>query len=74
MTYETKIATAVGIYAAVIATADDGRFVVTFPAIAGLQAQAETVEDAYIRAHECLRDHLTAQRKASRELPVIRYQ
>jgi predicted RNase H-like HicB family nuclease len=71
MIYETKIATAVGTYTAVIEAADQGGYDVNFPAIAGLEARAETVEEAYIKAHECLRDHLAALRRARNELPVI---
>ena len=72
MIYETKIATAVGTYTASIVASNKGGYLVTFPAIAGLETHAETVEEAFLKAHECLREHLTALRKARNALVVIR--
>lgn len=73
MIYETEIATPIGTYTAVITPAKAGRFVATFPTVPGLVAEGETVEQASVRARECLLRHLMMPRPFGNDLPVIRW-
>ena len=45
-------------YTAVFEAAEEGGFVVTFPAIPGLATQGETLEEARDMAADCLRAYL----------------
>ena len=45
-------------YTAVFEQAEEGGFVVTFPAIPGLATQGETLDDATAMAEDCLRAYL----------------
>jgi predicted RNase H-like HicB family nuclease len=45
-------------YTAVFEPAEEGGFVVTFPAIPGLATQGETLEEAQAMAADCLRAYL----------------
>jgi predicted RNase H-like HicB family nuclease len=45
-------------YTAVFEAAEEGGFVVTFPAIPGLATQGETLEEAKRMASDCLRAYL----------------
>jgi len=45
-------------YTAVFEPAEEGGFVVTFPAIPGLATQGETIDEARAMAADCLRAHL----------------
>jgi antitoxin HicB len=45
-------------YAAVFEPAEEGGFVVTFPAIPGLATQGETLDEATAMAEDCLRAYL----------------
>jgi len=45
-------------YTAVFEPAEEGGFVVTFPAIPGLATQGETIDEARAMAADCLRTYL----------------
>lgn len=45
-------------YTAVFEAAEEGGFVVTFPAIPGLATQGETLDEAQDMAADCLRAYL----------------
>ena len=45
-------------YTAVFEPAEEGGFVVTFPAIPGLATQGETLDEAQAMAADCLRAYL----------------
>ena len=45
-------------YTAVFEPAEEGGFVVTFPAIPGLATQGETLDEAGAMAEDCLRAYL----------------
>ncbi len=45
-------------YTAVFEPAEEGGFVVTFPAIPGLATQGETLDEATAMAEDCLRAYL----------------
>ncbi len=45
-------------YTAVFEPAEEGGFVVTFPAIPGLATQGETIDEARAMAADCLRAYL----------------
>ena len=66
-------------YTAVFEAAEEGGFVVTFPAIPGLATQGETLEDAEEMAADCLRAYLESLALDGEpppyeapELPVVR--
>ena len=50
-------------YTAVFEPAEEGGFVVTFPAIPGLATEGETVEEAREMAADCLRAYLESLEK-----------
>lgn len=50
-------------YTAVFEPADEGGYIVTFPAIAGLATQGETIDEARMMAVDCLRAFLESLRK-----------
>ena len=50
-------------YTAVYEHAEEGGFVVTFPAIPGLATQGETLEEARTMAADCLRAYLESLEK-----------
>ena len=47
-------------YTAVFESAEEGGFVVTFPAIPGLATQGETLSEASAMAEDCLRAYVEA--------------
>lgn len=66
-------------YTAVFEAAEEGGFVVTFPAIPGLATQGETLEEAEDMAADCLRAYLESLALDGEpppyeapELPVVR--
>ncbi len=56
-------------YTAVFEAAEEGGYVVTFPAIPGLATQGETVEEAREMANDCLRAYLESLAKDGEPLP-----
>jgi predicted RNase H-like HicB family nuclease len=50
-------------YTAVFEPAEEGGYVVTFPAIPGLATQGETIEEARNMAADCLRAYLESLAK-----------
>ncbi len=56
-------------YTAVFEQAEEGGYVVTFPAIPGLATQGETLEEARSMAEDCLRAYLESLTKDGEPLP-----
>jgi antitoxin HicB len=56
-------------YTAVFEPAEEGGFVVTFPAIPGLATQGETLEEARTMAADCLRTYLESLEMDGEEPP-----
>ena len=56
-------------YTAVFEPAEEGGFIVTFPAIPGLATQGETMDEARAMAADCLRAYLESLRKDGEPLP-----
>jgi antitoxin HicB len=56
-------------YTAVFEHAEEGGFVVTFPAIPGLATQGETLEEARAMAADCLRAYLESLEKDGEAAP-----
>ncbi len=56
-------------YTAVFEHAEEGGFVVTFPAIPGLATQGETLEGARTMATDCLRAYLESLEKDGEAAP-----
>jgi antitoxin HicB len=56
-------------YTAVFEPAEEGGYVVTFPAIPGLATQGETLVEARAMAADCLRAYLESLRKDGEALP-----
>jgi antitoxin HicB len=56
-------------YTAVFEPAEEGGFIVTFPAIPGLATQGETMDEARAMAVDCLRAYLESLRKDGEPLP-----
>lgn len=56
-------------YTAVFEPAEEGGYLVTFPAIPGLATQGETLEEARAMAADCLRAYLESLRKDGERLP-----
>lgn len=56
-------------YTAVFEPADEGGYIVTFPAIPGLATQGETIDEARMMAVDCLRAFLESLRKDNQPLP-----
>jgi len=56
-------------YTAVFEPAEEGGYIVTFPAIPGLATQGETVDEARAMAADCLRAYLESLRKDGEPLP-----
>jgi predicted RNase H-like HicB family nuclease len=50
-------------YTAVFEPAEEGGYIVTFPAIPGLATQGETMDEARAMAADCLRAYLESLRK-----------
>ena len=56
-------------YTAVFEPAEEGGYIVTFPAIPGLATQGETLGEARAMAVDCLRAYLESLRKDDEPLP-----
>ena len=56
-------------YTAVFEQAEEGGYIVTFPAIRGLATQGETLDEARAMAADCLRAYLESLRKDGKPLP-----
>ena len=56
-------------YTAVFEPAEEGGYIVTFPAIPGLATQGETLDEARGMAADCLRAYLESLRKDGEPLP-----
>jgi predicted RNase H-like HicB family nuclease len=56
-------------YTAVFEPAEEGGYIVTFPAIPGLATQGETMDEARAMAADCLRAYLESLRKDGEPLP-----
>jgi antitoxin HicB len=56
-------------YTAVFEPAEEGGYIVTFPAIPGLATQGETMDDARAMAADCLRAYLASLIKDGEPLP-----
>ena len=56
-------------YTAVFEPAEEGGYIVTFPAIAGLATQGETLSEARTMAADCLRAYLESLQKDGEPLP-----
>lgn len=56
-------------YTAVFEPAEEGGYIVTFPAIPGLATQGETLDEARTMAADCLRAYLESLRKDGEPLP-----
>ena len=56
-------------YTAVFEPAEEGGYIVTFPAIPGLATQGETMHEASAMAADCLRAYLEPLRKDGEPLP-----
>jgi antitoxin HicB len=56
-------------YTAVFESAEEGGYVVTFPAIPGLATQGETIEQARDMAADCLRAYLESLAKDGEPAP-----
>ena len=56
-------------YTAVFEPAEEGGYIVTFPAIPGLATQGETMDEARAMAADCLRAYLESLRKDGKPLP-----
>ena len=57
-------------YTAVFEQAEEGGYIVTFPAIPGLATQGETMDEARAMAADCLRAYLESLRKDGEPLPM----
>ena len=57
-------------YTAVFEPAEEGGYIVTFPAIPGLATQGETMDEARAMAADCLRANLESLRKDGEPLPM----
>jgi len=56
-------------YTAVFEPAEEGGYIVTFPAIPGLATQGETLDEARAMATDCLRAYLESLRKDGEPAP-----
>ena len=56
-------------YTAVFEPAEEGGYIVTFPAIPGLATQGETMDEARAMAADCLRAYLESLRKDGEPVP-----
>ena len=56
-------------YTAVFGAAEEGGYIVTFPAIPDLATQGETLEEARAMAEDCLRAYLESLQKDGEPLP-----
>jgi antitoxin HicB len=56
-------------YTAVFEPAEEGGYIVTFPAIPGLATQGESLAEARIMAADCLRAYLESLRKDGEPMP-----
>ena len=56
-------------YTAAFEPAEEGGYIVTFPAIPGLATQGETLVEARAMAADCLRAYLESLRKDGEPLP-----
>jgi predicted RNase H-like HicB family nuclease len=56
-------------YTAVFEPAEEGGYIVTFPAIPGLATQGETLDEARVMAADCLRAYLESLRNDDEPLP-----
>ena len=56
-------------YPAVFEPAEEGGYIVTFPAIPGLATQGQTMDEARAMAADCLRAYLESLRKDGEPLP-----
>ncbi len=56
-------------YTAVFEPAEEGGYIVTFPAIPGLATQGETLDEARAMAADCLRAYLESLLKDGEPLP-----
>jgi antitoxin HicB len=56
-------------YTAVFEPAEEGGYIVTFPAVPGLATQGETLDEARAMAADCLRAYLESLRKDGEPLP-----
>ena len=72
MATREKIAAQELVFTAVYEPAEEGGFVVTFPAIPNLATQGETLEEARGMAADCLQGYLESLRELSRPLPEVR--
>jgi antitoxin HicB len=57
-------------YTAVFEPAEEGGYIVTFPAIPGLATQGETMDEARAMAADCLRAYLESLRKTANRCPM----
>lgn len=69
MVYRESIADKTYTFTAVFEPAEEGGYVVTFPAIPNLATQGETLEEARAMAADCVQGHLEALRAAGLPLP-----
>jgi antitoxin HicB len=58
-------------YTAVFEPAEEGGFVVTFPAIPGLATQGETLDEAGVMAEDCLRAYLESLAMDGATVPYV---
>lgn len=56
-------------YTAVFEPAEEGGYIVTFPAVPGLATQGETLDEARAMAADCLRAYLELLSKDGQPLP-----
>ena len=56
-------------YTAIFELAEEGGYIVTFPAIPGLATQGETLTEARAMASDCLRAYLESLQKDGEPLP-----
>ena len=69
MAHKEKIRTRALTFTAVYEPAEEGGFVVRFPAIPNLATQGETLDEAREMAVDCLQGHLEALQESGLPLP-----
>ena len=69
MAVNQRIVTMQLTFTAVFEPAEEGGYVVTFPAIRDLATQGETLDEARLMAEDCLRCYLEGLAKDRRPLP-----
>jgi antitoxin HicB len=70
MVYREKIQTGERAYSAVFEPAEEGGYLVRFPAIAHLATEGRTLDEARTMAADCLQGYLETLRELGRPIPI----